>query len=1016
MKKFIFLVTSIFSMLFALAQNRTVTGKVTDDKGSPLANASVVVKGTNLGTSTSADGSFSLSVPSNASALVASYVGLGDKEISLTTADSYTISLSTAAGTMNEVVVVAYGTQQRRKVTGAIGKVSGAQVENIPMSSVDQMLQGKVAGLQSVSPSGQPGSIQQIRIRGIGSISSSSAPLWIIDGVPVNTGDFSGATNSSNLLAGLNPNDIESISVLKDAASASIYGSRAANGVIIVTTKKGRAGKTKIRVDGEFGQNDIAFFPDLAKPLNRDQIKELTTEGIFNVGGGQPDVDQILDALGYNTTANYNWLDLVKRKGQQQQINVSASGGDAKTQFFLSGGYFKQVSEIIGSDFKRYSANTSLRHQASKRLALGANLNLSTFHQEGESESANFRNPIIAALALLPSQEAYNPDGSPNYDPNVFYQIFNPLAIRQYDRLSNQTSKLLGSAFAEFNILDNLKITSRYGVDYSTIEEYNYFNPFFGDFSSNDPSTTGLFYTRYNRIFNWVWTNLADYNFHAWQDKLSGHVTVGYEAQKSKQLTQDGGGTGLPLTTSIVYPSPVTPQTPTYDGSDYAFTSLLSKADISYLNRYTLSGSIRRDGSSRFGSDNRYGAFWSVGAAWNIDQENFMQNINLISLLKLRASYGVNGNAEIGNYAWRTIYSFGGTYNGLPGSFPQTIAPGVTTNLIYNDNGTVGNSDLTWEQNQPLDIGLEFGILKNRITVEADYYSRKTNHLLLAEPLSLTSGFPSFSNNVGAMVNKGLELTVEGTPVKTKDITWTVTFNGSWNKNEVTKLREGQSEIINLPYIIREGEDVQSIYTRLWAGADPQTGDPLWYKDATKKETTNDFSQATRSIIGSASPKGFGGLSSTFTYKFVSLDVQFNYQYGNYVYDQWGFLYTGDGGFGALNHNRKELARWQKPGDITDIPRYDFNNATNSNAASTRYFYKGDYIRLRNLALRFEMPPSVLKRLMLSRLSFYVRGTNLWTKAFDKNITMDPEQSIDGTNDLQFFIPKSMTVGLNIEL
>ena len=241
-------------------------------------------------------------------------------------------------------------------------------------------------------------------------------------------------------------------------------------------------------------------------------------------------------------------------------------GGDSKTQFFLSGGYFKQVSEIIGSDFKRYSANTSLRHQASKRLTLGANLNLSTFHQEGESESANFRNPIIAGMALLPTQEAYNTDGTPNYDPTVFSQIYNPIAIRQYDRLSNQTSKLLGSAFAEFNILDNLKLTSRYGVDYSTIEESDYYNPFFGDYSSNDPSTTGLFYTRYNRLFNWVWTNLADYGFHAWQDKISGHVTAGYEAQKSMQLTQDATGIGLPLTTSIVYPSPVTPQTPTYTG------------------------------------------------------------------------------------------------------------------------------------------------------------------------------------------------------------------------------------------------------------------------------------------------------------------------------------------------------------------------------------------------------------------------------------------------------------------
>jgi TonB-linked SusC/RagA family outer membrane protein len=1000
MKKIIFLVTFLSSLLFAVAQNRTITGKVTDENGNGLVNASVIVKGTNIGATTAADGSFRLSVPSNASTLVVSYVGLGEKEISLTNTNSYNISLSPGNGNLNEVVVVAYGTQQRRKITGAVSKVLGSEVENIPMTSVDQILQGKVAGLQSVAPSGQPGSIQQIRIRGIGSINASSAPLFVIDGVPVNTGDFSGATNSSNLLAGLNPNDIESITVLKDAASASIYGSRAANGVILITTKKGKAGKTKIRVDGEFGSNDIAYFPSLAKPLTKDEFRQLTTEGILHVGGTQTDVTDILNQLGYNTTANYNWLDLVKRKGQQQQINVSASGGDAKTQFFLSGGYFKQISEIIGSDFKRYSVNTSVRHQANKRLLLGLNLNMSTFHQEGESESSNFRNPIIAALALLPTQQAFNSDGTPNYDPAVFNQIYNPVAIRKYDRLSNQTSKLLGSIFAELNILDNLKLTSRYGIDYSTIEEYAYYNPFFGDYSSSDPATTGLFYNRYNRLFNWVWTNLADYSFHTWQDKITGHVTGGYEAQKSLQLTQDATGLGLPLTTSVVYPSPVTPQTPTYAGSDYSFISLLSKADVSFLNRYTLTGSLRRDGSSRFGANKQYGTFWSVGAAWNVDQEQFMQNIHFISLLKLRASYGVNGNAGIGNYDWRATYSFTGTYNSLPASFPNNV----------------GNSNLTWEQNKPLDIGIEVGALKNRISVEADYYKRKTDQLLLLEPLSATSGFTSFNNNIGAMENKGFELTIEATPVKIKDFTWTISVNGSWNKNKVTRLREGQTEIRNLPNIIRIGEDVQSIFTRLWAGADPQTGDPLWYKDESKKETTSDFSQANRAIVGTASPKGFGGVSTTLTYKFISLDAQFNYQYGNLIYDQWGFLFTGDGAFASLNHNRKELQRWQNPGDITNVPRYDFFNSTNSNATSTRYFYKGDYIRLRNLALRFDMPASILKRLQLTQLSVYVRGTNLWTKTFDKNITMDPEEGIDGTNDLQFFIPKSITVGLNIQL
>ncbi|MEO6638625.1 MAG: SusC/RagA family TonB-linked outer membrane protein, partial [Ginsengibacter sp.] len=514
MKKFTLSFLFLFIAFISMAQTRTVRGTIVDKAGAPVANVSVAVKGNPQGASTEPDGSFTLSVPRDAKMLIVSSIGFADQEVAIT-GNSLNIELNQVEKKLEEVIVVAYGEQSKSKITGAIGKVQGKEVENIPLPSVDQMLQGKVAGLQSTSPSGQPGSFQDIRIRGIGSINASSSPLFVIDGVPVTTGDFSGATNSSNLLAGLNPNDIENISVLKDAASASIYGSRAANGVILITTKKGKAGKTKISIDGEAGTNDIAFFPELGKPLNKDEFKQLTVEGILHVGGIQSDVDDILDQLGYNSTANYNWLDLIKRKGQQQQVNISASGGDAKTQFFLSGGYFKQQSEIIGSDFKRYSTNFSVKNQANKRLNLGANLNISTFHQEGESESSGFRNPVFGALALLPTSEAYNPDGTPNYDPVIFSQLFNPLAIRKYDRLSNQTSKLLGSVNAELKILENLKLSTRYGIDYSNIEESAYYNPFFGDYSSNDPATTGYFYNRYNRIFNWVWTNLAVYNFSA---------------------------------------------------------------------------------------------------------------------------------------------------------------------------------------------------------------------------------------------------------------------------------------------------------------------------------------------------------------------------------------------------------------------------------------------------------------------------------------------------------------------
>lgn len=980
------------------AQNRTITGRVTDEKGDGLSGASVVVRGTNTGVATSPDGSFTITVPAGATVLQVSYSGLGEKEISLTNASSYTIQLSAAANTLNEVVVaVAYGEQERRRLTGSVGKISARQVENVPMASVDQILQGKVAGLQSLPVSGQPGAAQQIRIRGIGSISASSAPLFVIDGIPVNSGDASNLTNSSNLLATLNPNDIESISVLKDASAASIYGSRAANGVILINTKKGRPGKTRIRVDAEFGRNDIAYQPDRGKPLNRQEAFDLYTEGLLNLGLPQPTVDFYMnEVLGYKNDANTDWMDLVTRKGLQQQVNISASGGDPNTQFYLSGGYFKQQSPVIGSELTRYSVTTNLKHQLSNAVGVGVNLNLSSFHQMGETESANFRNPMLAGIGLLPTLPAFNPDGSVNYDPTVFNQIYNPLAVRQYDKQENQTSKLLGSAFLEIKPFQALKLTSRFGVDYNNIEEYAYYNPLFGDFVAEK----GLSANTYNRLYNWVWSNFGDYTFRTLEDKLDGTITVGYEAQQSKTSLHTGVGNVLPANGSIVYPVPAVPTTASLSGSDYAFTSLFSRVQFNLLNRYSLSGSLRRDASSRFGANNRNGTFWSVGAAWNIDQEEFFSNMQTFSTLKLRASYGVNGNAGIGNYDWRGVFTFSTTYNGEPGSFQNSI----------------GNNNLTWEQNKPFDVGLEIGVLDNHISLEADYYIRKTENLLLNEPLSATGGFTTYSNNVGAMENKGFELILNATPVSTRNFSWNIILNTAFNKNRVTRLREGVDEIIGNPFTLKVGEDVQSYYLRLWAGADPENGDPLWYKDGTKKETTNDFSQATRELIGSASPRSFGGLTTSLRYKSLSLDAQVNYQYGNHVFNQWDFVFVSDGVFFGLNQNRTELLRWRKPGDVTSVPRFEVGNATASNEFSTRYLYKGDFIRLRNLTLAFELPAKYAQKARLTGARLYVRGTNLWTKTFDDNLTMDPEQPVTGLSDLQFFNPKSYTVGLSIQL
>jgi TonB-dependent starch-binding outer membrane protein SusC len=377
-----------------------------------------------------------------------------------------------------------------------------------------------------------------------------------------------------------------------------------------------------------------------------------------------------------------------------------------------------------------------------------------------------------------------------------------------------------------------------------------------------------------------------------------------------------------------------------------------------------------------------------------------MKSVNFINALKLRTSYGVNGNATIGNYDWRATYAFGGNnYNQQPGSGPNNV----------------GNPDLTWELNKPFNVGVEATLLKSRLNFTVDYYIRKTSDLLLDDPLSGTSGFTSIRANVGEMENKGWEITVGGTALKKKDFQWDMSFNLTMNRNKVTKLRNN-ADILALPFIRRVGEDVQAIFTRLWAGVDPANGNPLWYTDGTKTATTSNLGSVQRAIFGSAAPKGFGSFSNTFSYKGFSLDAQFNYVYGNLLNDNWAFIMRSDGAFPQLNKIRKQLNRWQKPGDVAENPKYIYNNTNNSNAVSSRDFYKGDYIRLRDLTLSYQMPSKLMNRIKMENATFYVRGSNLWTKAFDKELTFDPEQPTNGTNNLGILIQRTISIGLTLGL
>lgn len=999
MRKLLLFMSGLLFFTGAFAQEKTVSGKITDARdGTPMIGVTVSGKGSSAFTQSGPDGSYRISVPSSVTVLVFSYTGFENTEVSIGNKTAINVQLGGDGKNLDEVVVVAYGTQRKAEMTGSATTVKSKEIANIPRTSVDQVLQGKVAGLQSVTPNGQPGAVQQLRIRGIGSITAGAAPLWVIDGVPVNIGDFARATTTSNALAGLNGNDIEEITVLKDASATSIYGSRAANGVILVTTKKGKAGKAKVKLETEIGFTDIMNLPSAGKPLRAADWIELTREGLRNAGATPAQEESILNGYGANTDVDIDWLGLVTRRGDQQQFNASVSGGNDKTTYYLSGGFYNTVAPVLASDFKRYSGTMNITNKISNRFTVATNLTMSTVKQHSPLTGGAFANPMDAVYFLRPMQNPYNADGTLNISRTGntnFPADFNPLYIAKYDINRMNNLKILGNISGELKILDNLKFSTRYGVDYFSMVEELYDNPFHGD----GRTAGGRSYFVYTKVFNWVWTNQLDYrqHFNGKNGDFYADIKVGYESQQSKEQDIDARKEGFPPTTELNVPTAgATPAAFNGTGTDYTFASVFSAVSLNYKNKYVATGSFRRDGSSRFGSNNRFGNFWSVGLAWNIDQERFLENLTFISGAKLRTSYGVNGNGDLANYGWRPLFGYGSNYNGQPGG-------------TFNN---IGNIDLTWELNKPFNVGIELGFFNNRLNFMVDYYTRTTSELLLNRPLSRVVGFASILQNVGAMKNAGIEITIDGTPIATKDFTWNVNFNFARNKNQITQLPGG--EFADGASYRKEGLDYQSWYARVWAGVDPTNGDPLWYTDETKTTTTNNYGAAARMVYGSATPKFFGQLNNTLTYKGFALDFQLYYNFGNLVRDGWA-QYTYDGVSVTGNKYARAMDRWQKAGDITDVPKYVYNLQNSSSSFSTRFLYKGDFIRLRNISLSYNLPRTVLTKLGLGNATFYVRGFNIFTKTFDDRLTVDPENGITSVSNLQIPISKTVTAGLTLE-
>lgn len=993
------ILTTLLIIVFSInayAQQITVKGKVVSSKeNTPLPGVGIREKNKPNATQTDNNGNFTITVDANAS-LLFSYIGYISAEVKAAT--SLTVKLQEDVSSLTEVVVsVPYGSQTKASFTGSATTLKAKDLEGKPRASFQESLQGNVAGLQASQGSGQPGGGLNVRIRGIGSYSAGSSPLYVVDGVPVVDGAITVLAQTSNTLAGINSNDIESVTVLKDASATSIYGSRAANGVILITTKSGAAGKTKINASVQQGINQITD-KDRNRPLSTPEISELLIEGVINnTTGALAGINDPTAAYNYLLTqglkpdVNTDWLDVITQTGKYSQYDLSASGGTDKTTFFASGGYYKQDAVTKGQNYEKMTARLRLKNQATDRLSF--NLGFAPNFQKlstvvGAGTGAN---PVRSLNRLVPWVAPYNADGS-------YTSItYNPELQRLENVYDTRIYALLGDAGAEYKFFDGFSAESKVGIDVSYADDYKYWSPLWVDGTA--VKGRGMHYT--STYVNWNITNLLKYRKQI--NDFGLEAILGQEAQKTTRKFVSTQGQGFAGEYLYNLSSTSTPFVAWSSSGESTLASYFLNTSLNFKQKYFLNLTGRTDGSSRFGKNVRYGKFGSVGVAWNVHKEDFMANLSFVNELKLRSSYGINGNQHAEWYAVPGIYSTASVYNG---------ESGYVMAQIQNDN-------LTWETNKPFDIGVDVALFNQRLTFTFDYFNRVTGDLLMNAPISYTNGLGSQDQNIGSFRNTGVEFAVNSHNVKassTDGFNWRTNFNISTTKNSIIEL-SGANQIISGRYVRNIGGDFYEFYMPGWAGVNPVNGEGLWYTDATKTATTNIYGNAGSFAQGSALPKFFGGLTNTFDYKKISLSFMLYFNVGGKIYDGWGTFTSNDGSSGVTDYGAIARVdydnRWQKPGDNAKSPKMVFRGSQTGGSGqhSSRFLYDGTYVRLRDVTLSYELP---INKKYLNKAQVYLRGNNLLTYTKDDMLRKDPETFIGGQLDQNIPNARQILAGLNI--
>ena len=939
--------------------------------------------------------SINYEVRSSAGTLVISFIGMQSQEVKIK--PNVKVVLKSDAEVLDEVVVTGYGVQRKASFTGAASIVGEEAIAKKNDANFVKVLEGSVPGVQMNNSTSMPGVWGSVYIRGRASLNSGTQPLYVIDGMPVNSDTDAMSTSANNMvdpMSSINPADIESITVLKDAAATAIYGSRAANGVIVVTTKKGSEGKFNLNLDIKqgfvsMGNNNMDF-------ANAEESMKLFTDGLTAYQGGdwQENYNYLADNyFGWDRKTSTDWMDAITRKGYYQDYNLSAQGRNGNTGYYVSLGYLNTDGLIIGSDMERFSGRMNLDSKF-KWATIGVNTSYSYSTQNGFSLSTagSMSSPLTAAISSqTPMDPIYDSEG--NYN-NI--NMYNPVALMDED-----TGELNENKMQTINLNPYLQVDfglgiyakTTLGVNLTDLRQYQYWSALYNP-QAMDYNGLGQQYNSRNTVV--TWNNVVGWN-HKFADKHDVSVMLGQEMQKKSYFYEYYAKSDFPFADSGMrdLTTAGTEQGSEYYKKEARLASYFMDAHYSYADKYYLSGSYRRDGSSVFGSNTRWGNFWSVGGKWRISGEDFLNGNNVITNATLRASYGTVGNQDIDWYAARGFYGAGYNYNQMPGMIPVSIS----------------NQELTWEVSKKFDIGFDFS-LWHRLHFTFDFYNEITSDALFQVPLSMTTGMTETYKNIGKIRNHGIEFSVNANILQTKDWTWSAYANLTWNENEVVKL--STDEPIEYTFqIIEEGRPYTQFKMKEYAGVDRETGKPLWYLNETGNETTSDYNAAAKRYVGDADPNVLGGFGTNLRWKDIDFGLSFNYRLGGKVYDS-GAAFTGFGMAFRTPLEDVALNSWTEENKDAKYPQYIYKDPYNATSTSSRFLYSGDYLRISNLTLGYTLPKKWTTKILIQRLRAYISVDNLYTFTASDFVGYNPETSANGVIAWQYPATRTFIGGIQL--